>query len=81
MIAAGEEIMSPWHTIPLRIGPQEVNFLCEIPRGTLPKYEMQTVEPLNPIAQDVKFGALRSRDVAMPYNYGALVQVISFSTC
>lgn len=47
--------MSPWHDIPLRPldTPKDVvNFVCEIPRGTRAKFEINTAAKYNPIIQD-----------------------------
>jgi len=48
--------------------------VVEIPKGTHPKLEMSVAEPLNPIKQDIKKGALRKIHDAYPFNYGALPQ-------
>jgi len=48
--------------------------VVEIPKGTHPKLEMAVAEPLNPIKQDVKKGALRKIHDAYPFNYGAVPQ-------
>ena len=55
--------LSPWHDIPLSRSagsPALLNYVCEIPRGTRPKYEISTGLEGNPIVQDVtKDGKLR----------------------
>ena len=55
---AGAKI-SPWHDIPLRRkGENNVfNFVCEIPRDTRPKYEINTEAEFNPIIQVQPAGA------------------------
>lgn len=51
------------------------NFVCEIPRGTLDKFEIHTKSANNPIQQDVKNGQLRKFKYGkIPFNYGALPQ-------
>jgi inorganic pyrophosphatase len=52
--------------------PALVTFVCEIPRGTKAKMEVQKEEPLNPIAQDTKDGKLRAYPWPSLTNYGAL---------
>ena len=78
--SAGEPI-SPWHDIPLFAdeGNRNYNMVVEIPRWTNAKMEISTKEPLNPIKQDVKNGALRYVRNPFPHkgyiwNYGALPQ-------
>jgi inorganic pyrophosphatase len=69
---------SPWHDIPIYPDPsnkQVVNFVNEIPRGTSAKMEIATDEPLNPIKQDIKKGALRFYKYGPSLiNYGAVPQ-------
>eukprot|EP01064_Diplonema_japonicum_P001564 TRINITY_DN11029_c0_g1_i2.p1 TRINITY_DN11029_c0_g1~~TRINITY_DN11029_c0_g1_i2.p1 ORF type:complete len:396 (+),score=94.82 TRINITY_DN11029_c0_g1_i2:275-1462(+) len=78
--------ISPWHDIPLyikdviRTQPQgaplnKYNFICEIPKWTRAKFEIATIEPYNPVKQDVSNGALRFyKHGDMLFNYGALPQ-------
>ena len=56
---AGAKI-SPWHDIPLRRReePNVFNFVCEIPRDTRPKYEINTEAEFNPIIQVRRLGGL-----------------------
>lgn len=56
---AGAKI-SPWHDIPLRRReePNVFNFVCEIPRDTRPKYEINTEAEFNPIIQVRLLGGL-----------------------
>lgn len=54
----GAKPISAWHDVPLRAGNHPVtgaplfHFVCEIPAGTTPKYEISTSKPLNPIVVD-----------------------------
>lgn len=53
--------------------PDVVHFVCEIPRGTKPKFEIQKGEPGEPIAQDTDDGGnLREYRWQSLGNYGAL---------
>lgn len=69
----GKDI-SPWHNIPLKAEGDLYNFVCEIPKCTKAKMEIATKEPLNPIAQDIKKGALRFYHGPIFWNYGYLPQ-------
>lgn len=78
----GEKI-SPWHQIPFLAGREPgggllVNFICEIPRGTTSKFEVNKEIAFNPIIQDVKNGSLRylkyNSHVGSLVNYGAIAQ-------
>lgn len=78
--ASGNAI-SPWHDIPLFADQAKkvYNMVVEIPRWSNAKMEISTGEPLNPIKQDVKKGALRYVRNPFPHkgyiwNYGALPQ-------
>lgn len=78
--ASGNAI-SPWHDIPLFADQAKkiYNMVVEIPRWTNAKMEIATAEPLNPIKQDVKKGALRYVRNPFPHkgyiwNYGAFPQ-------
>eukprot|EP01059_Diplonema_ambulator_P001687 TRINITY_DN11429_c0_g1_i4.p1 TRINITY_DN11429_c0_g1~~TRINITY_DN11429_c0_g1_i4.p1 ORF type:complete len:395 (+),score=133.13 TRINITY_DN11429_c0_g1_i4:58-1242(+) len=78
--------ISPWHDIPLFIKDvirtqspgtplNKYNFICEIPKWTRAKYEIATIEPYNPVKQDVSNGVLRFyKHGDMLFNYGALPQ-------
>ncbi|KAJ1721940.1 inorganic diphosphatase activity protein [Coemansia erecta] len=76
--------ISPWHDIPLVDSANSpsaplYNMVCEIPRWTNAKLEIDTSTPFNPIKQDVKNGRLRFVPNIFPYkgyiwNYGALPQ-------
>jgi len=70
------DLISPIHDIPLWVDKVNAiaNMVVEIPRGTHPKLEMNTLSPLNPIKQDVKKGALRKIHDPYPFNYGAFSQ-------
>eukprot|EP01063_Lacrimia_lanifica_P036958 TRINITY_DN7460_c0_g1_i1.p1 TRINITY_DN7460_c0_g1~~TRINITY_DN7460_c0_g1_i1.p1 ORF type:complete len:497 (+),score=198.16 TRINITY_DN7460_c0_g1_i1:51-1541(+) len=84
---SGEErVISPWHDIPLHVKDvirtdnpskplNKYNFICEIPKWTRAKFEIATIEPFNPIKQDVSKGALRFyKHGDMLFNYGAFPQ-------
>ncbi|XP_060801782.1 uncharacterized protein LOC106130262 [Amyelois transitella] len=73
--------ISPLHDIPLWADRDQrlVNMVVEVPRWTNAKMEISLSEPLNPIKQDVKKGALRFVSNVFPHhgyiwNYGALPQ-------
>ncbi|PZC70732.1 uncharacterized protein LOC110383207 [Helicoverpa armigera] len=73
--------ISPLHDIPLWADKSKrlVNMVVEVPRWTNAKMEISLGEPLNPIKQDVKKGALRFVSNVFPHrgyiwNYGALPQ-------
>ncbi len=54
--------ISPWHQLPLFPAGGAggvVNFVCEIPKGSTAKLEVQKSLPHNPIMQDTKKGELR----------------------
>ncbi|XP_053603782.1 uncharacterized protein Nurf-38 [Plodia interpunctella] len=73
--------ISPLHDIPLWADRSKrlVNMVVEVPRWSNAKMEISLSEPLNPIKQDVKKGALRFVSNVFPHhgyiwNYGALPQ-------
>ncbi|KAL4705277.1 hypothetical protein ACJJTC_009385, partial [Scirpophaga incertulas] len=73
--------ISPMHDIPLWANAErrEAHMIVEVPRWTNAKMELSLSEPLNPIKQDVKKGALRYVSNVFPHhgyiwNYGALPQ-------
>ncbi|XP_072939499.1 inorganic pyrophosphatase isoform X2 [Epargyreus clarus] len=73
--------ISPLHDIPLWAdrGRRVAHMVVEVPRWTNAKMEISLGEPLNPIKQDVKKGALRYVCNVFPHhgyiwNYGALPQ-------
>ncbi|CAH2105949.1 unnamed protein product [Euphydryas editha] len=73
--------ISPLHDIPLWAdrGKRLAHMVVEVPRWTNAKMEISLAEPLNPIKQDVKKGALRYVSNVFPHhgyiwNYGALPQ-------
>jgi len=73
---AGKRV-SPWHDVALFPSGRPckvVNFVNEIPRGTVEKMEIATDEPLNPIKQDIKKEKLRQYPFQSLVNYGALPQ-------
>lgn len=52
---ANGKTISPWHDIPLRRAgaPNLFNFVCEIPRGTTPKYEVRnTISPKHTLTNE-----------------------------
>jgi inorganic pyrophosphatase len=71
----GDEAISPWHDISLQTADEGVfNAVIEIPKMTKPKMEVTLKEPNNPIAQDVKKGAVRNYHGPIFWNYGMLPQ-------
>jgi inorganic pyrophosphatase len=68
--------ISPWHDIPLKTGQKEgiYNFICEIPKYTKPKMEINTKENFNPIEQDIKDEKPREYHGPIYWNYGCLPQ-------
>ena len=67
--------ISPWHDIPLKTGKEDIyNFICEIPKYTKPKMEINTKENFNPIEQDIKKGKPREYHGPIYWNYGCLPQ-------
>ena len=69
--------ISPWHDIPLKTGQKEgiYNFICEIPKYTKSKMEINTKWVLNPIEQDInKNGKPREYHGPIYWNYGCLPQ-------
>ena len=69
-----DSLISPFHSIPYK--DTYYNFICEIPKGTTAKMEINKSEPLNPIKQDMKNGKLRHVTYKGGYqwNYGAFPQ-------
>ncbi|KAJ2776892.1 inorganic diphosphatase activity protein [Coemansia javaensis] len=71
--------ISPWHDVPLAAGDGTYHMVCEIPRWTNAKLEIDTAAPLNPIRHDSKNGRPRHVANVFPHkgymwNYGALPQ-------
>mmetsp|Transcript_87914 Transcript_87914/g.226650 ORF Transcript_87914/g.226650 Transcript_87914/m.226650 type:complete len:667 (+) Transcript_87914:82-2082(+) len=74
--------ISPWHEIPYSAGTQNgerlLHFVCEIPRGTTAKMEVNKENEYNPVIQDTKKGKLRyykyNPEVGSLVNYGAIAQ-------
>lgn len=74
--------VSPFHDVPLYCEGDDngyVHMVVEVPRHSQAKLEISKEEPMNPIKQDVKKGALRYVKNVFPYhgyiwNYGALPQ-------
>jgi inorganic pyrophosphatase len=76
----GDYALSFWHDLPLE-PPREkglYHFVCEIPKGTTAKMEINKEAELNPIIQDTKDGKPRfykyKPEVGSLVNYGALPQ-------
>jgi inorganic pyrophosphatase len=70
----GDEVISPWHDIPLEAGDGLYNMLTEIPKMTLKKMEVATKAEKNPIMQDEKKGKARLYHGPIFWNYGCLPQ-------
>lgn len=68
------EVISPWHDIPAYETPEEVNFVCEIPKYGLAKMECDTKGENNPIIQDSKKGKARFYHGPIFWNYGYVPQ-------
>lgn len=67
--------ISPWHNIPYINLDGTINMICEIPRYTRKKYEIQTKINFNPIRQDEINGKPREYLYGdMLFNYGAIPQ-------
>ena len=67
------ETISVWHDIPLRNSDQTYNFICEVPKWTRDKMEIQKNLAHNPIKQDIQEdGELRRYRYDIVFNYGAL---------
>lgn len=72
----GHKEVSLWHDIPLFVDKEKgiVNYVCEIPKGTRDKFEIDTKDKGNPIRQDLdKQGNLRQyKRGDVFFNYGAM---------
>ena len=67
--------ISPWHDIPHVNIDESVNMICEIPRYTRKKFEIETKIENNPIKQDTIDGKPREYLYGdMLFNYGAIPQ-------
>jgi len=74
--------ISPWHDVPYSAGTKDgerlLHFVCEIPKGTTAKMEVNKENDFNPIIQDTKKGKLRyykyNPEVGSLVNYGAIAQ-------
>jgi len=81
-ITYGGQKISPWHEVPYSAGEKNgeklLHFVCEIPRGTTAKMEVNKENEYNPIIQDTKKGKLRyykyNPEVGSLVNYGAITQ-------
>ncbi|KAJ2904058.1 inorganic diphosphatase activity protein, partial [Coemansia aciculifera] len=65
--------LSPWHDIPLIANPSssypEYNMVCEIPRWSNAKLEIDTKAPFNPIKQDTNKGSSQLRYIGNVFPY------------
>jgi len=69
------EIISPWHDIQYLNEDNTINMICEIPRYTRKKFEINTKLKNNPILQDTINGKPREYLYGdMLFNYGAIPQ-------
>ena len=67
--------ISPWHDLPYLNEDGTYNMVCEIPRYTRKKYEIQVHKEFNPICQDTIDGKPREYVYGdMLFNYGAIPQ-------
>jgi len=67
--------ISPWHDIPYKNNDGTINMVCEIPRYTRKKYEINIKIKNNPIIQDEINGQPREYKYGdMLFNYGAIPQ-------
>lgn len=67
--------ISIWNDIPLQLSESLYHFVCEVPKGTRQKMEVQTHLTFHPIKQDLIEGQLRHyRYGDMICNYGAMPQ-------
>ena len=67
--------LSIWNDIPLQPSTSLYHFVCEVPKGTRQKMEVQTHLAFHPIKQDLIDGKLRQyRYGSMICNYGAMPQ-------
>ena len=66
--------LARWHDVPMYDADGDMNFVCEIPVNTTAKFELQTEEPGNPIAQDDKDGKPRNHPIPILWNYGMVPQ-------
>lgn len=67
--------ISPWHDIPLKFNDHLFNMVCEIPKWTRKKMEIQLNDEYNPIRQDLENGIPREYKWGdMMFNYGILPQ-------
>jgi inorganic pyrophosphatase len=65
--------ISPWHDIPYKNDDNTINMICEIPRYTRKKFEIETKINNNPIVQDQIDSKLREYKYGdMLFNYGAI---------
>jgi inorganic pyrophosphatase len=70
-----KKVISPWHDIPYKNKDDTVNMICEIPRYTRKKFEIDTKNEYNPIIQDTIDGEPREFKYGhMLFNYGAIPQ-------
>ena len=75
-IKQNEHILHMMHSIPLKNDDNTYNMICEIPKHTTKKMEINWKAPLQPIQQDTnEDGTLREyKFSSVPFNYGAFPQ-------
>lgn len=67
--------ISPWNDIPLKYNKILYNFVCEIPKWTRAKFEINTSHKFNPIIQDLENNKPRFYNWGdVIFNYGAFPQ-------
>lgn len=71
-----KEFISPWHNIPLKNKDSDYfNMICEVPKWTRKKMEINCKLRNNPVMQDIKNDKLREYKWGdMLFNYGAFPQ-------
>ena len=66
--------ISPWHDISLKNG-EYYNFICEIPKWSRAKFEIDTTDKYNPLVQDIENNKPRFYSWGDTlFNYGAFPQ-------
>lgn len=74
-----DNIISPFHEIPIFFNDNNIHVVNEIPRFENAKFEISTKDNFNPITQDMKKGKMRFvanifPSKGYPWNYGAIPQ-------
>lgn len=65
---------SPWHDIPYKVNGNLFNFVCEIPKLTKEKIEMDKNIEYNHLVHEVKNGKFRYYNKFIYWNYGFIPQ-------